>query len=57
MVEIIGRHAWALDATLQGLLAERMADPEPLLRLVRLTESEPSLLGCWAHVIGVTSRP
>ena len=123
VVEIIGRHAWALDATLQGLLdsprvwgdiertvatgltqdpasvpdgafwayfhrldelraeleeggfdavelvavegfawllpdlAERMADPEPLLRVVRLTESEPSLLGCSAHVIGVASRP
>jgi SAM-dependent methyltransferase len=123
LAEIIGRHTWALDATLQMLLdspktwadiertvaagltqdpasvpkgsfwayfhrldelrdelatagfdgvslvavegfawllpdlAERMTDPEPLLRVVRLTETEPSLLGCSAHVIGVANRP
>jgi hypothetical protein len=34
-----------------------MTDPEPLLRVVRLTETEPSLLGCSAHVIGVANRP
>jgi sugar phosphate isomerase/epimerase len=38
-------------------LERRMADPEPLLRVLRLTESEPSLLGCSAHVIGVADRP
>ena len=45
-------YAWLL-----GDLAERMADPGPLLRAVRLTESEPSMLGCSAHVIGVATRP
>jgi SAM-dependent methyltransferase len=44
--------AWLLDD-----LAERMAEPEPLLRAVGLTESEPSMLGCSAHVIGVATRP
>jgi SAM-dependent methyltransferase len=44
-------------AWLLGDLAERMADPEPLLRVVRLTETEPALLGCSAHVIGVADRP
>jgi len=123
LAEVIGRHTWALDASLQELLAvpktrrdiertvatgltqdpaavpegsfwayfhrldelraelaaagfegielvavegfawllpdleRRMADPEPLLRVLRLTESEPSLLGCSAHVIGVADRP
>jgi hypothetical protein len=37
-------------------LERRMADPEPLLRALRLTESEPTMLGCSAHVIGVATR-
>lgn len=40
-------------AWLLGDLEAQMADPEPLLRAVRLTESEPSMLGCSAHIIGV----
>jgi SAM-dependent methyltransferase len=44
-------------AWLLGDLEERMADPEPLLRAVRLTEAEPSMLGCSAHVIGTATRP
>jgi SAM-dependent methyltransferase len=44
-------YAWLL-----GDLETRMADPEPLLQAVRLTESEPSMLGCSAHVIGVAQR-
>jgi SAM-dependent methyltransferase len=42
---------WLLDG-----LEQRMADPEPLLRVLRLTESEPTMLGCSAHVIGVATR-
>jgi SAM-dependent methyltransferase len=43
---------------LLGDLEERMAtDPDGLLRALRLVESEPSLLGCSAHVIGVATRP
>lgn len=42
---------------LLGDLAERMQRPEPLLRAIRLTETEPSLLSCSAHVIGVGRRP
>jgi SAM-dependent methyltransferase len=44
-------YAWLL-----GDLAARMANPEPLLRAVRLTETEPSMLGCSVHVIGVATR-
>jgi SAM-dependent methyltransferase len=44
-------YAWLL-----GDLAARMANPEPLLRAVRLTETEPSMLGCSAHVIGIATR-
>jgi SAM-dependent methyltransferase len=44
-------YAWLL-----GDLEERMANPEPLLRAVRLTETEPSMLGCSAHVIGIATR-
>lgn len=40
-------------AWLLGDLADRMADPADLLRAVRLTETEPSMLGASAHVIGV----
>jgi SAM-dependent methyltransferase len=39
---------WLLDD-----LAERMRSPEELIRAIRLTESEPSMLGVSAHVIGV----
>lgn len=45
-------YAWLL-----GDLDARMTDPGPLLQAVRLTESEPSMLGCSAHVIGIASRP
>ena len=41
-------------AWLLGDLEDRMANPEPVLRAVRATEEEPSMLGCSAHVIGVT---
>jgi hypothetical protein len=40
---------------LLGDLEARMAAPQALLDAVRLTESDPSLLGCSAHVIGVAS--
>jgi len=43
-------------AWLVGDLARRMAAPEALLRAIRLTETEPSMLGASAHVIGVASR-
>jgi hypothetical protein len=33
-----------------------MANPEQLLRAVRLTETEPSMLGCSTHVIGTATR-
>ena len=33
-----------------------MANAAPLLHAIRLTESEPSMLGCSAHVIGIASR-
>jgi SAM-dependent methyltransferase len=45
-------YAWLL-----GDLTDQMANPEPLLRAVRLTESEPSMLGCSAHVIGAATNP
>jgi SAM-dependent methyltransferase len=44
-------------AWLLGDLDRRMAQPGPLLDAVRLTESEPSMLGCSAHVIGVAASP
>lgn len=39
--------AWLLDN-----LPQRLADPGDLLRVLRLTESEPSMLGVSEHVIG-----
>ncbi len=39
-------------AWLLGDLPQRMADPADLLRAVRLTESEPTMLGVSPHVIG-----
>lgn len=44
-------------AWLLGDLEQRMADPADLLRAVRLTETEPSMLGTSAHVIGMGRRP
>jgi hypothetical protein len=44
--------AWLLDD-----LPQRMADPGNLLRAIRLTESEPSMLGASAHVIGSARLP
>jgi SAM-dependent methyltransferase len=44
-------------AGLFGDLPERMAHPAELLRVIRLTESEPSMLGASAHVIGAAVRP
>jgi SAM-dependent methyltransferase len=44
-------------AWLLGDLETRMMNPEPLLEAVRLTEAEPSMLGCSAHVVGVAVRP
>jgi hypothetical protein len=40
-------------AWLVGDLERRMAEPGPILAAVRLTEREPSMLGCSAHVIGI----
>lgn len=40
-----------------GNLEELLAAPEQLLRALRLTESEPSLLGVSTHVIAVASKP
>lgn len=45
-------YAWLL-----GDLDARMTNPERLLQAIRLTESDPSMLGCSAHVIGIASRP
>lgn len=39
-------------AGLLGDLPQRMRNPAELLRVLRLTESEPSMLGASAHVIG-----
>jgi len=41
---------------LLGDLEQQMASPGPLLRAIRLTESDPSMLGCSAHVLGVATR-
>jgi hypothetical protein len=38
-------------------LPTRMADPDPLLSAVRLTESEPSMLGASPHVMAIASVP
>jgi SAM-dependent methyltransferase len=46
-------HAWLLGP----VLAEHLEQPEPLLRALRLLESEPSLLGASAHVIGSARTP
>ena len=43
--------------SLLGDLERRMRDPAALLRVLALCESEPSMLGCSAHAIGVASRP
>ncbi len=43
-------------AWLLGDLPQRMTDPADLLRAIRLTESEPSMLGASAHVIGSARR-
>jgi SAM-dependent methyltransferase len=43
--------AWLLDD-----LPGRMSDPSDLLRAVRLTEAEPSMLGASAHLIGHARR-
>lgn len=42
-------HAWLLGP----VLAEHLAEPEHLLRALRLLEDEPSLVGVSAHLIGV----
>jgi SAM-dependent methyltransferase len=42
---------------LLGDLDRRMQNPEALLRALALCESEPSMLGCSAHAIGVAVRP
>jgi SAM-dependent methyltransferase len=44
-------HGWLL-----GDLEQRLSDPAPLLRALQLCETEPSMLGVSAHVIGVTTR-
>jgi SAM-dependent methyltransferase len=41
---------------LLGDLEQRLSDPGPLLRALQLCETEPSMLGVSAHVIGVTTR-
>lgn len=40
-----------------GDLTTRMKDPGPLLRSLRLCETEPSMLGISAHVIGWARQP
>jgi SAM-dependent methyltransferase len=40
-------------AWLLGDLERRMSEPGPILAAVRLTEREPSMLGCSAHIMGV----
>lgn len=42
---------------LLGDLANRMNDPGPLLRVLRLCETEPSMLGVSAHIIGWARKP
>jgi ubiquinone/menaquinone biosynthesis C-methylase UbiE len=42
---------------LLGHLDRRFEEPDPLLRAIQLTETEPSMLGCSAHVIGAAIRP
>lgn len=44
-------------AGLLGDLPERMREPGALLRAIRLTESEPSMLGASSHVIAVARKP
>jgi SAM-dependent methyltransferase len=44
-------------AGLLGDLPRRMRDPDALLRAIRLTESEPSMLGASSHLIAVAGRP
>jgi hypothetical protein len=44
-------------AWLLGDLEDRMAEPDALLEAVQLTESEPSMLGCSAHVMGLATLP
>jgi SAM-dependent methyltransferase len=44
-------------AWLLGDLAEQLADPQHLLELLRVVESDPSLLGVSAHVIAIATRP
>jgi SAM-dependent methyltransferase len=53
-VELIGVEGFAW---LLGDLPGRLADPEPLLRALRLSESEPTMLGCSAHVMAIADRP
>lgn len=45
-------YAWML-----GNLAHLLDRPDELIRAVRLTEAEPSMLGASAHVMGVAERP
>ncbi len=40
-------------AWLLGDLEHRMNAPESLLRAIRLTEAEPSMIGCSAHIMAV----
>jgi SAM-dependent methyltransferase len=42
---------------LLGDLDQRMEHPEQLLRVLALCESEPSMLGCSAHIMAVAVRP
>ncbi len=44
--------AWSL-----GNLGALLHEPEHLLRAIRLTESEPSMLGVGSHVIAVARKP
>ncbi|WP_090939602.1 class I SAM-dependent methyltransferase [Nonomuraea jiangxiensis] len=40
-----------------GNLAELLREPEQLMRVIRLTEGEPSMLGISAHLMAVASKP
>jgi SAM-dependent methyltransferase len=44
-------------AWLLGDLERRMSEPRPILEAVRMTEREPSMLGCSAHVVAIAIRP
>lgn len=53
-VELVGVESFGW---LLGDLEHRMEAPDALLRALRLTEREPSMIGVSAHVLGIGHRP